>query len=245
MKKKESRRAPSFMEPLEGRQLLSTGTHTVSPTKLTFSSNAANGVLGTPISLNVAAKITANGLPLRTATVYFVVDGQHLLGQGVSGRSGYVTATIPNIFANTHSIAAYFLKATRYAASTSKATTVTETVPALTTTSDGLQYATVTAGSGAAAVSGQTASVNYAGYLTTGSLFDTSFKTTPPTQFPLILDSGGSIAGFNEGVKGMKVGETRVLIIPPSLGYGSNPPQGSSIPTNATLIFFVKLESIS
>jgi FKBP-type peptidyl-prolyl cis-trans isomerase len=61
---------------------------------------------------------------------------------------------------------------------------------------------------------------------------------------PITLDVSNVIAGLNEGIKGMKSGETRVLIIPPALAFGvkSSDP---SVPDNATLIFFVKLESIT
>src|SRR5947209_14305345 len=113
MKKKSPRQSPAMMESLEGRQLLS-GSHVVSPTKLTFSTSAVSGPAGSPISITFAAKITSNGLPLRTATVYFVIDNKTAVAQGVSGRSGYVTATAANIFPGQHILNAYFLGATRY-----------------------------------------------------------------------------------------------------------------------------------
>ena len=49
--------------------------------------------------------------------------------------------------------------------------------------------------------------------------------------------SGSVIQGFSQGVLGMRVGGQRRVIIPPALAYGSNPPQGSIIPSNATLVF--------
>jgi FKBP-type peptidyl-prolyl cis-trans isomerase FkpA len=252
-------RAPAsapMIESLESRELLS---HTVSATRLTFSTTGTSGTLANPIGITVAAKLTANGLPLRTANIFFVIDGQTSIGQGQTGRSGYATAILPNLPAGKHSFAAFFVGATRYVASQSRAVSLTETPPGFTTTADGLQFATITAGSGATPTTGQTAHVNYAGYFTNNTLFDTSLGRTSVTAGESIVDGGSTlgvvidapintpgsvIAGFNEGVKGMKPGETRVLVIPPQLAYGvtsTNP----NIPDNSTLIFYVKLESIT
>lgn len=243
--------ASTSIEPLEARELLS---HTTSATRLTFTSTAASATLAHPIGITVAAKLTANGLPLRTANVFFIVDGQTSIGQAQTGRSGYASTTIPNLLPGKHTISATFGGAARYAASQSRATAATITAPRYTTTADGLQIATITAGTGAAVPSGQTAHVNYVGYFTNGTLFQTSLGQTTPAAGESVVDGGATegvtidagnvIAGLNEGVKGMKPGETRVLVIPPALGFGvtSSDP---SVPDNATLIFFVKLESIS
>lgn len=245
-----------MIESLESRELMS---HSVSATRLTFASDVTN-TISSPINVTVSAKLTSNGLPLRTATVYFVIDGQTAYGQSVTGRSGYASAVIPNVYAGKHTIAAYFVGATRYAASQSRATSVAINAPRYTTNADGLKWATITPGTGATPTTGQTAHVNYVGYLTTGSLFDTSIgKTAASVQAGESLVDGGAtlgvvidapqgtagsvIAGFNEGVKGMQVGETRVLVIPAALAYGNAPPSG--IPNNATLVFYVKLESIT
>jgi len=250
-------RAPAapMIESLESRELLS-GSHSVSATRLTFSTTAASGAIANPIGVTVAAKLTANGLPLRTANIFFVIDGKTSIGEAQTGRSGYATANVPNLPAGTHTFAAYFTGATRYVASQSRATTLKETIPAFTTTASGLQYATITAGSGAATASGNLVHVNYVGYLTDGTLFDTSIgRAANPsdTQGNFVRDggftlattlgTGGVIAGFDEGLTGMKVGETRVLVIPPSLGYGSNP--NGNIPANSTLVFYVKMEAFS
>lgn len=243
--------ASPMIESLESRELMS---HTVSATKMTFSSDITN-TISSPINVTATAKLTANGLPLRTATVYFVVDGQTSYGQGVTGRSGYASAVIPNVYAGKHTIAAYFVGATRYAASQSRATSLAINAPRYTTTADGLKYATITPGSGPVSTTGQTVHANYVGYFTSGSLFDTSigrsdqqdgtgdFVVDGGYTFTATLGGSGSIQGFSEGLTGMKVGETRVLVIPPQLGYGvvSNNP---SIPNNSTLVFYVKLEQI-
>lgn len=243
-----------MIEPLEGRTMLS-HTHHVSSTRLTFSTTEPiNGTIGSPIFQTVAAKITSNGLPLRAATVDIVVDGKELIGQGVSGRSGYVSLNVPSVFAGKHLIQAFFPGSTRYLSSQSRGVTVTANVPSLTTTADGLEWATVQAGAGAAVASGQTATVDYVGYLTDGTLFDSSFIHHPPGPIDFVLYSGSTIpndgqahaiVGFNELMTGMKPGEIRLGVLPASIAYGATPPQGSGIPANATLVFYVKLDAIS
>ena len=87
-----------------------------------------------------------------------------------------------------------------------------------TTTSSGLMIEEIVEGTGDTATAGQTVSVHYTGWLTNGSKFDSSKDRNDPFDFPL----GGRqvIAGWDEGVQGMKVGGTRKLTIPPNLGYG-------------------------
>ena len=81
--------------------------------------------------------------------------------------------------------------------------------------------------------------VNYTGTLEDGSVFDSSLK--PGREpFTFTLGVGSVIKGWDQGVKGMKVGGKRKLTIPPELGYGA---QGAEdvIPPNAILIFDVEL----
>lgn len=103
----------------------------------------------------------------------------------------------------------------------------------------GLRYVDEVVGTGAEAQPGQQVSVHYTGMLESGTKFDSSLD---PGKQPLsfTLGSPGMIPGFDEGVRGMKVGGKRRLIIPPQLGYGpaGRPP---SIPGNATLIFEIEL----
>lgn len=94
-------------------------------------------------------------------------------------------------------------------------------------------------GSGKTAKPGDEASVDYIGYVyKTRELFEANWEAGNP--FTFVLGKGEAIAGWDQGIEGMKVGGERELIIPPSLAYGS---QGSypSIPPNATLVFLVKL----
>jgi peptidylprolyl isomerase len=96
-------------------------------------------------------------------------------------------------------------------------------------------------GSGTTAKSGKQVTVNYLGENWDGGTeFDTSWGKQP---FKFALGQGAVIKGWDQGVKGMKVGGRRLLIIPPELGYGSAG-QGSSIPPNSTLVFVVDLKKV-
>ena len=108
------------------------------------------------------------------------------------------------------------------------------------TTASGLQYAVTTPGTGGAVTAGSNVLVNYTGWLTDGTKFDSSLN---PGRYPFEVNGVGAaavIAGWNEGLIGMQVGEHRTLIIPPELAYGVIS-TNSSIPDNATLIFDVEM----
>jgi FKBP-type peptidyl-prolyl cis-trans isomerase FkpA len=97
-------------------------------------------------------------------------------------------------------------------------------------------------GTGNEAVSGRNVTVHYTGWLyndgVKGAKFDSSKDRNDPFDFG--LGAGMVIKGWDEGVQGMKVGGTRILIIPPALGYGARG-AGGVIPPNATLMFEVEL----
>jgi hypothetical protein len=86
--------------------------------------------------------------------------------------------------------------------------------------------------------------MDYSGYLTSGTVFDTSESPANGHFFPFefILGANTVIQGWEDGIVGMEPGETRTLFIPSALGYGSSG-QGS-IPANATLIFTVTLDDV-
>lgn len=117
-----------------------------------------------------------------------------------------------------------------------------------TTTFPTLQCQDLVVGSGKAATAASTVTVQYTGFLySNGKVFDSSWTNGgKAVQFSLT----GVIPGFTQGIGGagkvapMRVGGRRLMILPGALAYGASPPQGSNIPTNATLVFVVDLKSI-
>ena len=107
---------------------------------------------------------------------------------------------------------------------------------------DELQIETLTAGDGMTAEAGKRVSVHYEGRLADGSVFDASRPRGQP--FAFTIGAGQVIRGWEEGVDGMQVGESRRLTIPPELGYGAEG-VGDVIPPNATLVFEIELLSVS
>jgi peptidylprolyl isomerase len=94
-------------------------------------------------------------------------------------------------------------------------------------------------GKGAAATSGDTLTVDYAGdSWSTGKEFDASWNTGQP--FPVTLGQGSVIQGWEQGLQGMRQGGRRLLVIPPDLGYGSTG-SGAKIKPNETLLFVIDL----
>ena len=111
-----------------------------------------------------------------------------------------------------------------------------------------LQKVTLKSGTGAAIGSGQIAVVQYTGWLYEagaadhkGKQFDSSLTRREAFKFP--LGTGSVIKGWDQGVTGMQVGESRRLTIPPELAYGDGG-AGGVIPPGATLVFDVELVGI-
>jgi FKBP-type peptidyl-prolyl cis-trans isomerase len=105
-------------------------------------------------------------------------------------------------------------------------------------TDSGLEYIDLVVGTGREAGPGDTATVNYTGWLENGKKFDSSFDHGKPFSFR--IGAGQVIKGWEEGVTGMKVGGKRKLMVPPFLGYGARG-AGDAIPPNAKLTFEVEL----
>ena len=97
-------------------------------------------------------------------------------------------------------------------------------------------------GSGPQAKNGNTVSVHYTGRFTDGRKFDSSVDRDEPFEF--VLGAGQVIAGWDQGVATMKVGDKVKLTIPPELAYGREGYPGA-IPPDATLVFEVELLGVS
>lgn len=106
----------------------------------------------------------------------------------------------------------------------------------------GLEIEDQIVGEGEEAVAGQTVEVHYTGWLTDGTKFDSSLDRNQTFSFK--LGAGQVIAGWDQGVAGMRIGGTRKLTIPPDMGYGERG-AGGVIPPNATLVFKVELIGLS
>ncbi len=108
-------------------------------------------------------------------------------------------------------------------------------------TESGLKYVIIKEGEGEKPETGKQVSVHYSGYLMDGKKFDSSLDRNEPIEFHAGV--GEMIAGFDEGVIDMKIGEKRKLFIPPTLAYGENGIP-NVIPPNSSLLFEVELLEI-
>ncbi len=100
---------------------------------------------------------------------------------------------------------------------------------------------TINVGTGASPKKGDRVSVHYTGRLIDGKKFDSSLDRDEPLAF--VLGAGQVIAGWDQGVATMKIGDKVKLTIPPHLAYGDRGFPGA-IPPNATLVFEVELLAI-
>lgn len=108
-------------------------------------------------------------------------------------------------------------------------------------TESGLRYQMLQEGTGSKAEKGKTVSVHYKGQLADGTVFDSSYKRNQPIDFALGV--GQVIAGWDEGIQLLKVGDKARFVIPGNLAYGSAG-AGGVIPPDATLIFDVELMDV-
>ena len=107
------------------------------------------------------------------------------------------------------------------------------------TTPSGLKYIDIKVGDGEQPKRGAYAKVHFSGWLTDGTLIDTSVRLEKPREIWLL----SMIEGWTEGISTMKVGGKRKLIIPPELGYGEKPSR--KIPANSTLIYEIELIDVT
>jgi FKBP-type peptidyl-prolyl cis-trans isomerase len=110
------------------------------------------------------------------------------------------------------------------------------------TTPSGLKYQDLVVGSGAEAREGTQVLVNYTGWLTDGTKFDSSLDPGG-SPLPFTIGAGMVIRGWDEGVKGMRVGGKRKLTIPADLAYGERG-YVPVIPPNSTLVFEVEFVGV-
>ena len=99
-------------------------------------------------------------------------------------------------------------------------------------------------GTGAEATNGRTVALNYSGWVYEPAGTDNKGSRFDAGTIPALTLPGNVIPGFSQGIVGMKVGGLRRITIPPNLAYGNNPPSGSGIRPNETLIFEVELLSV-
>jgi FKBP-type peptidyl-prolyl cis-trans isomerase len=122
-------------------------------------------------------------------------------------------------------------------AETTFASSLNVDLATMTQTPTGLYYKDLVVGSGALVSAGQQISIRYVGNLPNGTQFDAN--AAPQAPFTFRLGSGTVIAGFDQGVSGMRIGGRRQLIIPPSLGYGNE--RVGPIPANSILVFSIEV----
>lgn len=121
-------------------------------------------------------------------------------------------------------------------------------IPTAPSINVGYSTTDLSVGTGTEATAGRNVLVNYTGWIYStsapdnkGQQFGTSIGAAP---FPLVAGGAGAIQGFSQAIVGMRVGGLRRVVIPPNLGYGNNPPSGSGIRPNETLLFEIALLAV-
>jgi len=200
---------------------------------------------------------SAKGAPAPAGTVQLIDNGATVTGGSdplvltlsPAGRASY-TFGVGNvgIYAGFHNLSALYTPSVGLLGGISTPVFFKVVVPKVQHAADGLGTATVQAGHGAAIHDGQQATVLYTGFLqANGAVFDYASAHaadgSPNLTFTVGADPLQVIQGFNDGVRGMKIGETRLIAIPSNLGYGVS--GSNDIPSNADLLFLVKLQGIT
>jgi FKBP-type peptidyl-prolyl cis-trans isomerase len=262
------------VESLENRTLLTQAIPSVAASRALHSPRVADvrsdspatktlldvhsGTLGQAITFTITVRDSAAfGAP--TGAVNLVVDGTVIQTltltptSSSSSRYDFSTASYtipagaggPSYYFGSHTAKALYTS--NAAMGSSKvATHFRIATPKYTKLGGGLKAATVVSGSGPGITAGQNAFMLYTGYLErNGKIFDDSDDHGgEPFEFTVEASPEQVITGFDVGTVGMEAGETRVLLIPSSLGYGVNgaPP---TIPPRAKLVFLVTLVGIT
>lgn len=211
-----------------------------------------NAVMGQPIDIVIDVRAPHSlGKPVGTVEVF---DN----GNPITSENGPLVLTLSNkgqvnysfnsgniaLYLGRNRLTAEYISANSQPSSVSSRTVINVRTPHIRVTSDGLGLATIHPGHGAAVASGDTADLVYTAFLaSTGQVVDywSSHSTTSTDNVPLGI--GFNIQGWEEGIPGMKVGETRVLAVPAQLAYGSNSQPG--IPANSNLVYLITLEGFS
>jgi peptidylprolyl isomerase len=118
---------------------------------------------------------------------------------------------------------------------------ITKQYPNVTESPSGILYEIQGVGSGSKPVAGNTVQMNYRGMFLDGTVFDASDLHGEPLEFPVGV--GRVIPGFDETAQDMKLGEKRLVILPPDLAYGDRG-AGGVIPPNTYLVFELELVGI-
>jgi len=108
---------------------------------------------------------------------------------------------------------------------------------------EGLQYADISVGCGAAASATATVNVQFTVWLSTGKQIITTRGANQPTN-SLTLSDPTTLAFWRLGIPGMRVGGTRRLVVPPALGFGASGNSSAGVPANATLVVDIELVSL-
>jgi FKBP-type peptidyl-prolyl cis-trans isomerase FkpA len=108
--------------------------------------------------------------------------------------------------------------------------------------SGGVYWRDLTIGQGVTARDGSRLTIHYTGWLADGTRFESSRNSNEPVTFT--LGERRAIRGWEEGIRGMRVGGTRQLVIPPRLAYGARGIPGR-VPPNASLVFEVELVAMA
>jgi FKBP-type peptidyl-prolyl cis-trans isomerase FkpA len=225
-----SRRA--LFDSLEPRQFLSVSTMTQlipSATSLQF---------GTPLTLTVDVK-AATGKKVPTGKVHLYYKSQYtgfVASLNKHGECSFTFGPGQSLNRLTYPYGVRYDAGSGFTSSHSKQVSVTITnTTHLTKVANGIRTKILTAGTGTAIKKGQKATVEYTGFDDTGALVSESSSAPKGTfTFTLLATPEQTVVGFDDGVLGMKVGETRVIIVPSSLGYNNG----------HVLSFVVKLDSI-